>query len=139
MALRDFDGDGVKCILQVIGGEYPGDVFPRALFINPGNTNHWLTLRLEGTKTNRSAIGARISVEVETPHGARTLHAVVSSGGSYGGSTLAQEVGLGDATRIIRVEVTWPTSGIHQRFENVSMDHRFRVIEGKPELVALSK
>ena len=139
VAVGDMDGDGDQDILQVLGGEFPGDIFPRALFINPGNANHWLTLQLVGTKTNRSAIGARISVEVETPHGPRTLHTLVSSGGSYGGSTLAQEIGLGDATRIIRVEVTWPTSGVHQKFEGVSMDHRFRIIESKPEAMVLSR
>jgi hypothetical protein len=158
-AVGDIDGDGDQDIFQVLGGEYPGDIFPRALFMNPGNANHWLTLQLEGTKTNRSAIGARISVEVETPRGARTLHAAVSGGGSYGGSTLAQEIGLGDATRIISVEVTWPPSpGVSiegktpasplpaslqirspkkkQRFENVSMDRRYRIIESKSELIS---
>jgi hypothetical protein len=139
VAAGDVDGDGDQDILQVLGGEYPGDIFPRALFMNPGGRNHWLTLQLEGTKTNRSAIGARIAVEVETPHGIRTLHATVSSGGSYGGSTLAQEIGLGDAQRVIRVEVTWPVSGLHQKFENASLDRRFRIIESKPELMTLSK
>ncbi len=138
VAVGDIDGDGDEDILQVLGGEYPGDIFPRALFINPGNTNHWLTLQLEGTKTNRSAIGARISLEVEAPYGTRTIHAAVSSGGSFGGSTLAQEIGLGDAKRIIGVEVTWPTSGTHQRFENVSLDHRYRVIESKPDLIPMA-
>ncbi len=137
VAAGDIDGDGDEDILHVLGGEYPGDMFPRALFINPGNTNHWLTLQLEGTKTNRSAIGARVSVEVEASHGTRTMHAVVSSGGSFGGSTLAQEIGLGNAKRIIRVEVTWPTSGIRQRFENVLLDHRYRIIEAKPELISI--
>lgn len=138
VAVGDIDGDGDQDILQMLGGEYPGDIFPRALFTNPGNANHWLTLQLEGAKTNRSAIGARISVEVETPRGARTWHAVVSSGGSFGGSTLAQEMGLGDARRIVRVEVTWPASGRHQTFQNVSMDQSFRVIESKSELVLLA-
>jgi ASPIC and UnbV len=80
---------------------------------------------------------SRIAVEVETPRGARTLHAVVSGGGSYGGSILAQEIGLGDATGITRVEVIWPASGIHQRFENVAMDRRYRIIESKSELMSM--
>ncbi len=131
VAVGDVDGDGDQDILQILGGEFPGDIFPRALFINPGTGNHWLTLDLVGTATNRSAIGARISVEVETPHGPRTLHAVVSSGGSYGGSTLAQEIGLGDATRIKSVEVIWPVSKIRQRIENLSLDTRKQIVEPK--------
>jgi hypothetical protein len=132
VAVGDIDGDGDEDILQVLGGEFPGDIFPRALFINPGNKNHWLALDLVGTKTNRSALGARIAVEVETPRGPRTLHTVVSTGGSYGGSTLAQEIGLGDATGIKQVEIVWPGSGL-QRFSDVSLDHSYRMVEGEPE------
>ena len=128
VAIGDIDRDGDQDILQVLGGEFPGDIFPRALFINPGNTSRWLALELIGRKSNRSAIGARVSVEIETPNGTRTLHALVSSGGSYGGSTLAQEIGLGDATAIKMVEVTWPR-GPGQRFEGMSIDSRYRIVE----------
>ena len=133
VAVGDVDGDGDLDILQVLGGEFPGDIFPRALFVNPGNANHWLTLDLVGTKTNRSAIGARIAVEIETPRGSRTLHAVVSSGGSYGGSTLAQEIGLGDATSIKNVEVVWPASGIKQQIGGLALDTRRKIVEPRPD------
>ncbi len=129
-AIGDIDGDGDEDILQVLGGEFPGDIFPRALFINPGNKNHWLTVELVGTKTNRSALGARLTVEIATPQGPRTLHRVVSTGGSYGGSTLAQEIGLGDASAIKEVEIVWPGSG-SQRFSGLSLDHRYRMTEGQ--------
>jgi len=137
VAVGDVDRDGDQDILQVLGGEFPGDNFPRALFINPGSANHWLTLELSGTKSNRSAVGARIVVEVETPRGPRTLHAVVSSGGSYGGSTLAQEIGLGDASSIKSVEVTWPHSVASARFNSFSLDRRYRIVEGKSEVQEL--
>ncbi len=75
VAVGDIDRDGDGDILQVLGGEYPGDYFPRALFINPGTSSQWLTLQLVGTRTNRSALGARIAVEVDTPHGPRTVAA----------------------------------------------------------------
>ncbi|CAN5289795.1 hypothetical protein BH20VER2_BH20VER2_12580 [soil metagenome] len=130
VAIGDIDGDGDQDILQVLGGEYPGDNFPRALFLNPGNANKWLALQLEGKKSNRSAIGARIAVEVETPKGTRTIHAVVSTGGSYGGSTLTQEIGLGDATKIKTVQITWP-SGTRQRVENLKPNTRHKIVESE--------
>jgi hypothetical protein len=132
-AIGDVDGDGDQDILQVLGGEFPGDIFPRALFLNPGNKNRWLKLELEGTKSNRSAIGARIAVMVKTPRGRRSWHGLVSSGGSYGGSPLTQQIGLGDATEIESVEVTWPGAKEKQRFEKLSLDRRYRLIEGKLE------
>jgi hypothetical protein len=129
-ALGDVSHDGQLDIVQVLGGEFPGDVFPRAVFINPGNSNHWLELQLVGTNTNRSALGARLAVQVKTPHGPRTLHALVSAGGSYGGSPLTQHLGLGDATRVERVDVTWPRSGRNERFSRLELDGRFRLVEG---------
>jgi hypothetical protein len=134
-AIGDVSHDGQLDIVQVLGGEFPGDVFPRAVFINPGNLNHWLELQLVGMSTNRSALGARISVDVQTPHGIRTVHAFVSGGGSYGGSPLTQHLGLGDATRVNSVEVTWPRSGKKQRFANVGLDARCRLVEGPGDRV----
>ena len=57
-----------------------------------------MSLELEGTTANRAAIGARVTVRLETPAGPRRIHRVVSSGGSFGASTLRVFVGLGDAT-----------------------------------------
>lgn len=132
-AIGDVDRDGAPDILQVLGGEYPGDVFPRALFMNTRTANHWIELQLVGANTNRSAMGARITVHVQTPEGARTIHGLVSAGGSYGGSPLSQHLGLGDATRIEDVEVTWPRSGPTQRFTGVGLDGDHRLVEGVSE------
>jgi len=136
-AIGDVNHDGHLDILQVLGGEFPGDVFPRAVFINPGNNNHWIELQLVGKNTNRSALGARISVQVQTPHGIRTLHALVSGGGSYGGSPLTQHIGLGDATRVDGVEITWPRSGKNQRVARVGLDTHSRLIEGDSDLAEI--
>jgi hypothetical protein len=132
VAVGDIDRDGDQDILQVLGGEFPGDIFPRALFINPGAPHRSVTLELVGTETNRSAMGARLAVHLETPSRARTLHHLVSGGGSYGGSTLAQEIGLGDAASIKAVEVTWPR-GATQRFERVEPGRRYRIVQDQSE------
>ena len=84
-----------------MGGAYPGDGFADALFLNPGNGNHWITLRLAGVRSNRSAIGARVTrARAHRGRRARRSSALVGSGGSFGASTLQQEMGLGRATAI---------------------------------------
>src|SRR6185503_11463070 len=100
VSMGDVDGDGDLDVYAVVGGEYPGDGFLDALFLNPGNANHWVTLRLTGTRSNRSAIGARIALRIATASGPREIHRVVGSGGSFGASTLQQEIGLGQAAAV---------------------------------------
>jgi hypothetical protein len=129
-AMGDVNGDGNLDILQVLGGEFPGDIFPRALFMNSGNSNHWLEVELVGTSTNHSALGARIMVTVQSPQGTRTVYGLVSSGGSYGGSPLCQHLGLGDATKIESITVTWPRSAKMEAFASPGVDGRCRLVEG---------
>jgi hypothetical protein len=129
IAFADIDNDGDQDIYAVMGGAYEGDRAHKVLFANPGNGNHWITLMLEGRVSNCSAIGARIAVTVATPHGERTIYSTVNTGGSFGSSTLQQEMGLGDATAIKAIAVTWPASKTNQEFKNVAMDHRYMVRE----------
>ena len=100
VSFGDIDHDGDQDVFMVLGGAFEGDVAQNVLLLNPGHGNAWVTLRLRGTDANRLGIGARIAVAVDTPRGARTIHALAGSGGSFGASTLQQEIGLGDATRI---------------------------------------
>ena len=93
----------------------------RALFENPEQGNHWLTLRLVGESSNRAAIGARIALVVEGAEGRREIHRTVSSGGSFGASSLQQEIGLGGAERISELRVRWPL-GAEQVWQDVPMD-----------------
>ena len=133
IAFGDLDDDGDQDVYAVMGGSYVGDVYPNALFENPGYANRWITLRLEGTRSNRSAIGARVRVVVQSAKsGERTIHSVVSTGGSFGSSSLRQEIGLGDAKRILRVEVDWPASGEKQVYEGLALDSTWRIREGDP-------
>ncbi|MEK6675417.1 MAG: CRTAC1 family protein [Planctomycetota bacterium] len=138
VAFADLDNDGDQDIYAVMGGAYVGDVFQNALFENPGFGNHWITLRLEGTKSNRSAIGARIKVSVVTSNGSRDIHAVVSSGGSFGSSSLQQEIGLGQATMIENIDIRWP-SGMTQSFRDLGIDGVYHIREGdaKPTPITL--
>ena len=80
-------------------------------------------------QSNRSAIGARIKVSVETEGKLRTIYATVSTGGSFGASTLQQEIGLGIAASIRSIEIMWPKSGKIQTFRQVKMDQIVRIRE----------
>lgn len=132
VAFGDLDNDGDQDVYSVVGGVFEADHYPNQLFANPGNGNHRLTLELEGVKANRSAIGARIHVVVTLPDGeTRTVHRVVGSGSSFGANPLRQEIGLGDATRIERVEIAWPGSGTVQVLDDLKIDHAYAVREGE--------
>ena len=131
ISFGDIDNDGDQDIYAVMGGAYSGDVYQNVLFANPGNANRWISIELEGTRSNRAAIGARLKITVrESDGGKRDIYATVSSGGSFGSSPFRQHVGLGTASRIETLEVRWPASGLVQSFRDVKMDQFIRIREG---------
>jgi hypothetical protein len=130
VSFGDLDNDGDQDVYHVVGGWFTGDTYQNALFENPGHGNRWITLILQGTRSNRLGIGARVKIRVTTPRGPRDIYATVSSGGSFGDSTLQQETGLGDATGIDSIEVMWPVTGERQTFRNIAMNQFVRIREG---------
>jgi len=134
VAFADVDADGDQDVLEQIGGAYPGDAYPSVYFENPGFGHAWLVLELEGRRSNRGGLGSRVAVTVRGPAGnSRTLHRVVTSGGSFGGSSLTIHVGLGRATVIERVEVRWLGSGKRQVYSGVAPNACYRLVEGEQE------
>jgi hypothetical protein len=131
IAFGDIDNDGDQDIYEVMGGWYSGDVYQKVLYVNPGHGNHWITLKLEGVQSNRMAIGTRIKVSVETQAGGQDIYATVSSGGSFGSSSLQQEIGLGRATAIRAVEIVWAGSGRTQIFKEIAMNRFIKIREGE--------
>src|SRR5207342_3372979 len=105
IAFGDVDNDGDQDVFEEMGGAFLADKAYSALYLNPGASNHWLRLELEGVRSNRGAIGARIKVELNSSNGTRYLHRTVGSGGSFGGSPRRAEIGLGDAASIASIEV----------------------------------
>jgi hypothetical protein len=134
IAPADVDNDGDIDFFSEMGGWYEADIAHSNFFLNPGNDNAWVTLRFEGRRSNRSAIGARVMVRVRIAAGTRDIYRVVESGGSFGGGSLQQEIGLGKATAIESIEVTWPATGEVQRFKDVGMRRAWRIVEGDPAL-----
>lgn len=127
----DLDDDGDQDIYHQLGGFYPGDRFHNALFENPGTPFSFLTLDLVGTVSNRDGIGARVTVKVQTGEGSRSLHRAVGSVSSFGGSPHRLEIGLGNAERILSIEVSWPGTAEPQRFEEVPLNAFLRIVEGQ--------
>jgi hypothetical protein len=139
VSFGDLDNDGDQDIYEVIGGWFTGDTYQNVLFRNPGHGNRWITMRLEGTRSNRMALGARVKLQVATPSGTRFIHQVVSAGGSFGDSSFQLETGLGDATAIEAIEVTWPSGGETQTFWNVPLDQFVLIREGDPMVTPLAR
>jgi len=118
-AHADFDHDGDLDIL-ISNNEGPPSLYRN----DGGNRNHWLNIRLNGTKSNRSGLGA--VVRVETPSSKQS--ATVRSGGSYcSQSDLALTFGLASESRATAISVEWP-SGTKQRFTNIE-GNRFLLID----------
>ncbi|MCB0642874.1 MAG: CRTAC1 family protein, partial [Phaeodactylibacter sp.] len=105
VAFGDLDNDGDQDIYAVMGGAFEGDVAQNVLFENPHQGQDWITLQLVGTDCNRSAIGAKVEVQLS---GGRKIYRTVSTGGSFGASSLQLEIGLGTDATIEQVLVYWP-------------------------------
>ncbi len=131
IAFADWDRDGDLDIFLEAGGATPGDRAHNALFQNPGHGNHWLTVRLVGTKTNRAGIGARVRVDLPGPGGVDSRHREITSGSSYGGNPFPLTLGLGKARSILALEVRWPTSRTTQVFHDVPIDRAIEITEGR--------
>jgi hypothetical protein len=132
IAFGDVNNSGTQDIYSVVGGAVETDTAHSQLFANPGHGNNWLKLKLEGVRTNRSAIGARVRVVVQTDSGERTIHRIVGTGGSFGSSTLRQEIGVGPARIIKRVEIFWPVTGLTQVVTGLKINQLYHVREGAP-------
>jgi hypothetical protein len=127
LAIGDFDNDGRVDVLVANNG-----AAPLLLKNNAGAANHWVGVRLEGTRCNRDAIGAVLTWSV----GGVKRSRFKTAGGSYLSSHDPREVlGLGAATRLDWLEVKWPLpSGKVERFEDVPIDRYVRIVEGKGTL-----
>ncbi len=135
----DLDNDGDQDLYVSLGGFMLADKFWNILLENPGNGNNWITLDLEGVTSNKSAIGAEITIIAEGSKGSRTIHRVVSPGGSFGSSSLQQEIGLGDCKLIKSIEINWPASQTKQLFKKVEINKVYKVMEDSKILKEISR
>ena len=119
VAAADFDNDGAVEILVNNSHDRP------SLLKNFGEHGNWILLKLEGTKSNRDAIGAKVTVRV----GDHQQTQEVRSGGGYiSQSDFRLHFGLGKAIKADAVEIRWP-SGLVQRFENIAGNRVVKIRE----------
>jgi hypothetical protein len=119
VAAADFDNDGAVGILVNNSHDRP------SLLKNLGDRGNWILLKLEGTKSNRDAIGARVTVRV----GDHQQSQEVRSGGGYiSQSDFRLHFGLGKSTKADAIEIRWP-SGQVQRLENIAANQIVRIRE----------
>jgi hypothetical protein len=128
VSCADWDRDGDVDLFIEMGGALKGDRYHNILFQNPGQGNHWLTIKLVGKKTNHAALGARVKV-VTAGEKPLTVHRHVSSGSSWGANPLQQHIGLGKADRVALLEIHWPTSGTTQVFHDITANQAIEVTE----------
>jgi len=140
VSFADIDNDGDQDIHIEMGGAYPGDAYQNSLFLNPGQgNNNWICLMLEGSTSNRSAIGSRLKITFRENGISRSVYRDVNSGGSFGASPLRREIGIGQASIIDEIEIKWHGSGEVQTLKNVRPNRFLKITEGKaqPEEIQL--
>jgi hypothetical protein len=103
-AFGDYDNDGDTDILVINMNDRP------TLLRNDTVTaNHWIGLRLIGTRSNKDGVGARLTVQT----GTRRQRTEVRGDGSYiSHNDVRARLGLGNATRVDRIEIRWPSGAV---------------------------
>jgi hypothetical protein len=123
MAIGDFDNDGATDVLVAVN-----DGAPVLLHNNVGSQNHWLGLKLVGTKSNPDAIGARITYQAQDLKQQRMR----VGGGSFLSSHDPRMIlGIGKRTKLDWLEIKWPLpSGKLERFTGLPVDRYITIVEG---------
>ena len=119
LSIFDYDRDGR---LDVVLRTYKQAA---VLLHNTGEAGHWLQLKLIGTRSNRDAVGTRVTLSANGRQQTSEVHA---GSGYLSNSSLVQHFGLGPATKADRVHVRWP-SGAETTLTDIAADQRVEVRE----------
>ena len=125
--MADLAGDGRLHLIVASGGLYPGDLQTSAVYRPKSSLGNYLNVRLTGVESNCDAIGARIKLRA----GSRDQHRLVSGGSNFGCLPCEQHFGLGELTKVERMEIQWP-NGQQQILEDLPVNTTLGIEEGKP-------
>lgn len=117
-SVADYNNDGASDI-------YVSGLSASALLKNNNTQNNWLKIKLQGTQSNRSALGARIEITVGSVKQSRQI---IDNLAVFGQSSLIANFGLGNATVVNSVKIFWP-SGIEMTLTNVAANKMLTIIE----------
>ncbi len=121
-AFGDFDNDGdVDIVINNLDGA------PTLLRNDGGNRHNWMSIKCIGTRSNRSAIGARVKV---MSGGRSQIDEVMSGSSYYSQNDLRLHFGLGSATVAELIEISWP-SGVKDALRDVAANQFLVVQESK--------
>ena len=121
IAVADFDNDGRQDLFVANANAEP------FLYRNTAPAGQWVSFLLEGKKSNRDAVGAKLRLTA----GGRTRLRFVDGGNSFAGqSSRRVHFGLGSSKETVKLEVLWP-SGAKQTFEGIAPGHGYRIVEGE--------
>jgi hypothetical protein len=123
-AYADMDGDGDLDLLIVTF-----DGKPHLYRNDGGNANHWLRVHTVGVKSNRDGIGAKLVAEVG---GVKQTRWVKSCSGFMSASELTVTFGLGKATQVDRLTITWPSRQV-DTYTNLPANQVLTAVEGKSQ------
>jgi len=128
-AFADYDNDGDEDVFIVNNG---GNGV--LLQNDGGNRKNWLEVKLVGTQSNRSAIGAKLKLESD---GTVQIREVGVQSSYLSQNSLIQHFGLADFVKVDTLDVKWP-SGLRQQFLNIPVNERIAITEGNNKIKTLS-
>lgn len=127
IALADYNDSGNLSMFGSYGGFYWGTRETSRLYRNLGSGNRALEVRLVGTRSNRDAVGARVSATV----GSRRIYKWVNGGDGFGSlNSRVVHIGLGRSSMVDFLQVDWP-SGVRQSWHSVPGRQRIEIVEGR--------
>ncbi len=126
LAVADFDGDGFQDAVITTSPYAPGTRDTPVLLHNDGNANHWLTVKLVGTSSNRDGVGAVVRAKLKQEIQVKQVQAGTSFASGNG---LLLTFGLGRRDSV-DLKVTWP-SGLVEEFDDIQGDQLVTLVEGE--------